>query len=70
VDPLTLELIAQLVRNGTLDADDVDAIAARLETAGEPGAAHQCRAAWAEALAPESRPRLHIITSDGGKGDP
>lgn len=54
-DPLLLALLEQLVRNGTLDADDITEMADRLEAAGDEAhahAAHLTRCALIQASAP------------------
>jgi hypothetical protein len=49
---LARALIAHLVRRGDLDQDEINDIADRLDEAGEEDAAHLCRVAFVEALAP------------------
>lgn len=70
---LARALIAHLVRRGDLDQIEIDEIAEGLDAAGEPDAAHLCRLAFVEALAPSQseweaerrRARMRVI-SDGG----
>lgn len=45
-------LIRQLVRNGTLSADDIDQMATDLEREGDKDGAHQVRCCLLEAIAP------------------
>lgn len=75
MDPTAFHTIIQLVKNGTLDLDDLEEIAERLEDEGLPDDAHAVRAAIVEASAPtvrESeiefrRSRIRVV-SDGGNG--
>jgi hypothetical protein len=73
-DALIIALVEQLVRKGALNADDVDAMAERLDGEGEDEAAHWARAALVQAMATpasewsadQARSRFRIVTSDGG----
>lgn len=72
-DPLTVALIEQLVRSGTLGADDIDDMAARLEAEGDTESARAARAAFVRASAPSQseweaqrrRARIRAVP-DGG----
>ena len=80
MDPTAFHTIIQLVKNGTLDLDDLEEIAERLKNDGEDDAAFSVRAAYVEAQAtPEKTeaelrreqmvlvPRLKL-GADGGNG--
>lgn len=75
-DALAAALIEHLCRIGVLDADDVDAMADRLDEQGEDDAAHEARAALVEATvgtitpqerADDARGRFRVV--DGGNPD-
>jgi hypothetical protein len=79
MDPVILEILAQLVRGGLFGEDDIAEIAARVEAAGRTDDAHNIRAAWLEGLAaplpvPESsqvtarRSYMHVVP-DGGNAE-
>lgn len=51
MDPTAFHTIVQLVKNGTLDLDDLEDIAERLKNDGEDDAAFSVRAAFVEAHA-------------------
>lgn len=60
-DPL-FHVLAQLVRKGLLDVDDIDEIAARLTDEGQDDEAHDVRAAFAEAHVEKPAPhRPHLV---------
>jgi len=68
-DILAHALTVRLLRNGTIDRDDVMAIADELEAQGETDAAHAARAAIIEAATPSMaewrRSKIRIVP-DGG----
>lgn len=74
MDPTSFHTIIQLIKNGTLDLDDVEEIAERLDDEGEADAAHSVRAAIVEASAPSlkeseaqfRRSRIKLVSPDGG----
>lgn len=75
-DETTLALIRQLCRDGILDSDGIDAIAADLEARGLADKAHAVRCELLQAEAPTQaeweaerrRSRFAVVEPDGGKG--
>jgi polyhydroxyalkanoate synthesis regulator phasin len=75
--PLIAALIKQLVRNGALDADDIDEMATRLEQSGHPDEARACMAAFVQASAPsqaeweaqQRRSRMQVVPDGGNQPD-
>lgn len=75
--PLTAALIEQMVRNGLLDADDIDEMATRLDAAGHTDDARRCRAAFVQAHAPsqsdweaqQRRARIQAVPDGGNRAD-
>jgi hypothetical protein len=71
-DILAHALTVRLLRNGTIDRADVEAIADELDAYGEHDAAHAARAAILEVAAPSTaewrRSKIRIIP-DGGNTD-
>ena len=63
---LDLILITQLIRNGTLDADDIDRMAAQLDRQGDEDTAHQVRCCI---LAAMDLPSVTLQIIDGGNRD-
>ena len=78
MDPTAFHTIIQLIKNGTFDLDDIEAIAERLEDEGESDAAHSVRAAVIEASAVSAaeseiafrRSRIRVVASSDGGNDP
>lgn len=80
MDPVIIEILAQLVRNGSLDQDDISDIAARVEQSGRSDDAHNIRASFLEgivtSLGPAESPQvkarrafIHVVP-DGGNAKP
>ena len=72
MDDLAFHLLLQLIRRGVLGSEDIDEIAARLQSEGETDAAHAVRAAPLEAFPPDQaewrRSKLKLVP-DGGNGE-
>lgn len=73
MDPVVAELIAQLVRNGTLSQSDIGEITGRLIRAGHEVEAHNVNVSWVEAhsatlaeQADQRRARFRVIETDEG----
>jgi hypothetical protein len=75
MDPVMAELIAQLVRNGALDADDISDITGRLHRQGYGDLAHGVNVSFIEASLPsideeaEQRRSTIRLVPDGGNAD-
>lgn len=79
-DPLATEILIQLIRNGSLDLQNVEEMARRLEEDGEDEAAHRARSALIEAgVDPVQDRRDNVVmiprkrlgpVSDGGNDKP
>ena len=72
MDALAFHLLLQLLRRGALDSEDIEEIAARLQSEGEADAAHAVRTAPFEAFPPDEaewrRSKLKLVR-DGGNGE-
>jgi hypothetical protein len=68
VESLAYQTLVALIRNGTLGLSDIEVMARRFTQDGDDDGAHDCRAAWLDASAPEpaefARSKLRSI--DGG----